>query len=313
VLVVAIAVAAAGRDLHGRPGLAVAGVVELAVIASGCGWAGLALWRGRSGFGLLGLVSFAGAWEGVSLLPTLTHGYVLLAVPPAVGRLAAVVCLGGSVAILPPLVRRGLRAEIVAGAALACVLAGCGSASGTGAGAAGAATVSAVIPPSLVAQARPIGRGGRFHTAATGPILGRCRPSVGVRSGVHVELFAENRVVLIPAGVGVRGPLRMLDGRITAARCYGELATLDPTGVVLVRRRLKLNLGDLFRSWGEPLRRGRLAGFAAPAGSEVRVFVDGRRWGGAPGAVPLVRHSEVVAEVAPFVPPHRSFLFEPGL
>jgi hypothetical protein len=71
-------------------------------------------------------------------------------------------------------------------------------------------------------------------------------------------------------------------------------------------------LADLFRSWGEPLSSRRLASFQAPDGSQVAVFVDGSRWRGAPGQVPLARHSEIVLEVGPYVHPHRSYTFPPG-
>jgi hypothetical protein len=127
-----------------------------------------------------------------------------------------------------------------------------------------------------------------------------------------VEVFAANRVLLLPAGIGTSPPRVSLDGRITAARCYGALVTLDPTGVVLARPGSGLTLGTLFGSWGEPLSRTRLASFTAAAGSAVAVFVDGKEWRGAPTAVPLARHAEIVLEVGPRVPPHSSYAFPPG-
>jgi hypothetical protein len=167
-------------------------------------------------------------------------------------------------------------------------------------------------PATLLAQARPIGHGARFHPPASGAVTGRCRPVLGSRVGVHVELFAANRVVLVAAGIGTRPPLRHSAGRITAARCFGDLVTLEPTGVVLVRRGARLTLADLFRSWGQPLSSRRIASFPAGSGRSVEVFVDGRRWRGAPGRVPLSAHSEIVLEVGPHVPPHPSYTFPPG-
>jgi hypothetical protein len=172
------------------------------------------------------------------------------------------------------------------------------------------------IPSSLLSQARPIGLGPRFHPAATGPVSGSCTRSLGPRDGVHVEVFAADQVLLLPAGLGTRPPRQLLDGRVTGAACYGALVTLDPTGVVLVRRPVPagagLTLGALFRSWGQPLSATRLASFAAPAGARVSVYVNGRRWPGAPGAVPLTRHAEIVLEVGPPVPPHASYAFPAG-
>jgi hypothetical protein len=100
------------------------------------------------------------------------------------------------------------------------------------------------------------------------------------------------------------------DGRISRARCYGALVTLDPTGVVLVSDGIEPSLAGLFRSWGQPLSNTSLASFR---GGTVEVFVDGRRWQGRPGAVRLTRHAEIVLEIGPYVPPHRSFTFPPGV
>src|SRR5580704_12651470 len=167
------------------------------------------------------------------------------------------------------------------------------------------------IPHSLLLQARPIGSGASFRPPATGPVTGGCRQRLGPRSGVHVELFADNRVVIVAAGIGTRPPRSHLLGRISRAACYGTVVTLEPTGVVLVRAGSRPLLSDLFRAWGQPLSPRRLASFAS-TGMPVAVFVDGRRWHGLPGNVPLTAHSEIVLEIGPHVPPHTSYAFPPG-
>lgn len=128
---------------------------------------------------------------------------------------------------------------------------------------------------------------------------------------MHVEVFAANRVVIVPAGIGTRPPRMFSDARLTAAGCYGDLVTLDPTGVVLVRPGSRLRLADLFRAWGQTLTERRLASFDARPGT-VAAFIDGRRWHGQPGDVPLSRAAEIVLEVGPFVAPHASYRFPPG-
>lgn len=167
------------------------------------------------------------------------------------------------------------------------------------------------LPPSLAAGMRPVGTGPRFQPRAPARAVPACRARLGARFGAHLELFARDRVVLVPAGIGVGRPLRAQAGRIAAARCYGAAVTLDPTGVVLVRPGSRSTVGSLFAQWGMPLRARRLAGFSTRRGV-VRAYVDGRRYAGDPRTVPLARHAEVVLELGPFVPPHRTYAFPAG-
>jgi len=196
---------------------------------------------------------------------------------------------------------------LVAASAAAAVAAACGSPQPRA-----ETQASPPIPRSLLSEARPIGTGPLFALPPSGPVSGRCERSPGPRVGVHVEVFAANRVLLLPAGIGARQPWTKLNGRIVSARCYGALVTLDPTGLVLVRPGARLTLATLFRSWGQPLSRTRLTSFTTQPGTQVTVYVDGRRWHGAPTAVPLTPHAEIVLEVGPHVPPHSSYTFPPG-
>lgn len=174
------------------------------------------------------------------------------------------------------------------------------------------AAATGTIPLRLLRGARPIGVGPRFHPPARGPVIGRCRSRLGTRRGVHIELFAANRVVVIAAGIGVRGPLGFSAGRISAARCYGALVTIEPTGVVLMRPGRRLTLGELFRAWGQPLSSERAGPFSAGRGGRVRVYASGRRRRGDPTTVLLTPHGEIVVEVGPRVPPHTAYTFPPG-
>jgi hypothetical protein len=127
-----------------------------------------------------------------------------------------------------------------------------------------------------------------------------------------VEVFGANRVVIVPAGIGTRGPTSLSSGRVFSAGCYGSLVTLEPTGLVLVRPEARVSLSDLFRAWGEPLSLRRVCAFDAAKGREIAVFVGGRRWRGEPGRVPLARHAEIVVEAGAYVPPHSAYAFAPG-
>lgn len=186
--------------------------------------------------------------------------------------------------------------------AVALALGGCGGASRP-------AQPAQLIPAKLLREARPIGRGLRFHPPARGPVLGACRRRLGRRDAVHLELFAADRVLLVAAAIGTRPPRRRTEGRIAEARCYGTLVTLDPTGVVLVRRGSRLTIADLFRSWGQPLSPHRMASFRARS---VTAFVNGRRHFEPVGRIRLRRHAEIVLQVGPHVPPHAAYRFPPG-
>ncbi len=141
----------------------------------------------------------------------------------------------------------------------------------------------------------------------------RCsRATGGPRYGVHLELYAARLVIPVPAGIGVAPPQHRRGAYVLGGACVYPLRTHEPTGVVVVDHRAASavpTLGALFAIWGQPLSRGRLAGFRGP----VRAYLGGVRWTGTPGAIPLTRHAEIVLEVGRAIPPHRTYLFPPGL
>ena len=178
------------------------------------------------------------------------------------------------------------------------------------------ASAAGGLPPSV--RPVPVGAGQAYRPSATRPVVlagrsvqGMTCGADGDRFGVHVELFARGRAVVVPAGIGVARPFVRLLGRIEPRGCTYGLRTLTPTGVVEVRRGRLWRLGDLFRLWGQPLGRKRLVGFhgAGP----LAAFVAGRRWAGDPRSIPLTKHSQIVLELDGYVPPHPSFLFREGL
>jgi hypothetical protein len=168
--------------------------------------------------------------------------------------------------------------------------------------------------------ATPIGVGPRYHPPAAparvlrGEPVGALRCGDGGRHfGVHLEVFARGRVVIVPAGIGVAAPRRRIGAFVRPRGCSYPVRTLDPTGVVEVRRGASLTLSGLFAVWGQPLSETRLAAFSTRRGAPVRAYVGGRRWRGSVGAIPLRRHAQIVLELGRFVPPHRSFRFRSGL
>ncbi len=160
----------------------------------------------------------------------------------------------------------------------------------------------AELPPApSAAIAVPIGRHARFKPAGRTDLLGRrvggmvCLPDAGPRHGVHLELFAARRVVVVPPQVGFAGS------------CSYPVRTRDRTGVIEVRGHA--TLGDFFDVWGARLSRARLLDFRGP----VRAYVDGRRVTGDPRAIVLRRHASIALVVGPEVPFHASYRFANGL
>jgi hypothetical protein len=145
----------------------------------------------------------------------------------------------------------------------------------------------------------PIGAAPAFHPPAATHAKGLTCTRGGAWRGVHLELFANNRVVIVPAGIGLGG------------RCSYGIRTRWPIGVLEVRG--THTLGDFFRLWGQPLSRTRLAGFTMTRKHPVRAYVGGRRWTGRLDSIPLRRHGQIVLELGRYIPPKKTFLFPRGL
>ena len=157
------------------------------------------------------------------------------------------------------------------------------------------------------------------EAVAAGAAVGalRCSRESGVVYGAHIELFARDRGLVVPAGIGVAPPLRRHGPFVLGGRCLYPLRTVDPTGVVQVQQRFAParvpTVGQLFALWGQPLSPRRLGAFRAAKGSGVVAFVDGRRWRRDPREIPLLRHAQIVIELGALVPPHAAYLFPAGL
>jgi hypothetical protein len=139
----------------------------------------------------------------------------------------------------------------------------------------------------------PIGVGPQYHPRPA--MRGPCVAAGGAIGRVHVELFANRRVVVVPPRIGVR-----------SSHCRGRVWTLAPTGVVELGAPARL--GDLFAVWGKSLERNRLLGFPG----RVSLFVNGMRRRGDPRALVLRNGEEIVLEVGGYVPPHRFYVFPPA-
>ena len=170
----------------------------------------------------------------------------------------------------------------------------------------------------LPARAPGVGPDARWRPPSLSPAVARALSVAGLgcsrglgpkRFGVHLELFAARRVVIVAPGIGVAPPRTRVGAYVRGGRCAYPVRTREPTGVVEVEPGRRLTLGHLFAVWGQPLSRSRLAGFRG----SVEAFVAARRWAGDPRAIPLTRHAQIVLEVGGHVPPHARYRFPPGL
>lgn len=186
----------------------------------------------------------------------------------------------------------------------------------------GARSSSSQAPSSALpdpASARSVGRGPRYRPSPTGhleahakPVGGmRCLPPGRVVSAAHIEIFADDHVVVVPSGIGFAPPLRRHGAYVSGGRCAYRMQTLAPTGLVLMQAGPTVTIGRLFDLWGQPFTRRRVAGFVAPGGTEVSVFIDGARWRGDPSSAPIAPGAQIAMEVGPYVTPHARYTFPP--
>jgi hypothetical protein len=164
--------------------------------------------------------------------------------------------------------------------------------------------VALLLPPWV--HPWPVGPGQRYTPPArpapvvAGASVGTLRCAApGPAFRVHLELFARQKVVVVPAGIGV-----------ASRGCSYPVRTHAPDGIVEVARGSRLQLADLFRVWGQALGPRRLASFSSSR--PVRAYVGGKLVHGPAGAIPLTPHAEIVLELGAYVPPHPSFLFAGG-
>ncbi len=100
VVLIALAVGGAGRELHGRPNVSIEQLVLTVALLVFAAWGVCRALLDRVGFVLDLVIGFVVLWMGFELLSTLVHGFVLTAVPALVARTAAVLCIGGGLGLV---------------------------------------------------------------------------------------------------------------------------------------------------------------------------------------------------------------------
>jgi hypothetical protein len=104
-LLALVALGMGGKYLHGGPGVSATNVVFLLITLAIVGLAACNLLTGRLAALPLLFTAVIAMWAGVTLLPVLTHGYALVALPLLLVRAIAAVLLGGA----PSLALFGVR------------------------------------------------------------------------------------------------------------------------------------------------------------------------------------------------------------
>jgi hypothetical protein len=94
-----IALASLSLELHGRPNVPVSQYVELAVILAFVAWALVRVSTTRPGYLTHFAIAFLAFWKGIELIESLLRGFVLLALPATITRVATVLCLGFGAAL----------------------------------------------------------------------------------------------------------------------------------------------------------------------------------------------------------------------
>jgi len=123
----------------------------------------------------------------------------------------------------------------------------------------------------------------------------QCTDSPHTRARAHVELFLRGDIVVVPAGIGIRDGRR--DGAYMRGRCRAAVWTEEPTGLVFMSR--PSTLGELFATWRRPLPR-------------ARAWLNGRRWRGPLGRLPLDDAAQIVVQQGlPLAPVHAAYTFPP--
>jgi hypothetical protein len=152
-----------------------------------------------------------------------------------------------------------------------------------------------LAPPAAPAPGHSVDR------VACGPV-----EQVAFHIHAHLAVFVDGRARVVPLGIGIAPPLQITrtpQGPYAGGgSCFAYLHTHASDGIIHVESPVErtYTLGDFFGVWKQPLAVDQVG----PARGRVTAFVDGRRYGGDPRAIPLRPHARIQLDVGtPVVPP----------
>jgi hypothetical protein len=127
---------------------------------------------------------------------------------------------------------------------------------------------------------------GPFVAAAGLKVLGK--EALAVHYHSHLDVIVNGTAVQVPAEVGFVLANRQAVG-VTV------LHTHDTSGIIHIESPVNApyTLGQFFTEWGVQLARGELGGLTDGNGDTLRVYVDGREFGGDPASIVLQAHQEI--------------------
>jgi hypothetical protein len=193
---------------------------------------------------------------------------------------------------------RGAIARTVTIAAVligATAVAGCGEGGGStdgsdtattpAAGAITAAPASTAVPPVWPLPADP------SAAAAKAGLEMLDREMLEVHYHAHLDVVVRGVTIRVPENIGI-------DVR---RQRISPLHTHDTTGIVHIEsgKDIPFTLGQLFTAWGQLLTLRQVGPVAAQAGEEVRVYRNGERVSGDPGAPRFASHDQIVVWLGP--------------
>jgi hypothetical protein len=141
-----------------------------------------------------------------------------------------------------------------------------------------------------------------------------CEPRMRNTMHIHVHLavYAYGHAKPLPYGLGIVPPYVFArSGFLDHGRCMYWLHTHDRTGVIHVEAPFvhTYELRRVFEVWNQPISGTRVG----PVRGTQTVYVNGKRYHGDPGDIPLISHAVIQINVgSPFVRPW-PYRFPPGL
>ncbi|HUY60786.1 MAG TPA: hypothetical protein VMW49_02815 [Candidatus Dormibacteraeota bacterium] len=140
-------------------------------------------------------------------------------------------------------------------------------------------------------------------------------PKLVYHHHAHLAIFAAGKPVVVPAGIGIPGPLGITAGNspsisVPGGRCLYWLHTHTADGLIHIETPVNrtFTLGQFFAIWHEPLSRHQVAA----ASGTVTVYLNGRPYAGNPSAIPLLEHTEIQIDEGRPAVPFRAYTFPAG-